>query len=1221
MKKKLLFLTVIIFSVSSFAYDFEVDGIYYTITSSSMRTVGVTNAGAGNAPVYKGDIVIPETVKNGGKEYTVTSIESQAFYTWNETKSTGSNSEDKGPGYGVTSIVIPKTISIIKREAFGALTNSKYASDGRVNSTIQTVLIEGDGLKTIEQKAFYECGKLSSINLPNSVEAIGYYAFFECEKLTSIILPENLLKIENFAFHGTNITEVIIPSSCSVIGSCAFSSCLREAFYLCNKPEKAILDWIHQNPNSETYVVDNSIYSAYSTDRIKNFVNIDNNSFVYTGSNPKVTITNNLPFYNITTICTLEKDAGNYDTYVKVKYSGEKEFEVEIPYSYSINKAPAQLTVNNASKVYGEENPALSYELSGLIGNDELDNITISTTADLSSNAGSYPIKASVESKNYDVEITEGTLTIQKAPLVVQVNDAKKKYGDSNPEFTLSYTGLKCDDPYPKMTSNFTISTDATKASNSGKYDIEVSGGESNNYSFSQYKKGTLTIEPIPLTITPKAAIRLYGNKNPEFSFSYSGFVNGDDEGSLTVAPFATCQARPESEVGDYEITVDGAANQNYSISYGSAFLTVEKAPLLIQAEDVTREYGTANPEYTFKYSGFKNEEDESVLLKKPTAQSANIASAVGTYDIVSSGADAKNYKISYEAGKMTITQAPLSATAKDASKKYGDNNPKFNIRYTGFRLNDDETSVGTPPTARTDANASSAVGTYTIHLSGGASKNYYFDKYNDGTLTIEPVSLTITPNDTKRYYGDKNPEFTLTYSGFVNNDNANSLSVAPVAICPARRESPVGEYDITVDGAVSSNYNITYKTALLTVEKAPLVIQAENTTREYGTTNPEFTFKYTGFKNDEDELVLLKQPTAQSANIASEVGSYDIISSGAEAKNYKITYETGKMTITQAPLSATAKDTSREYGNDNPRFSIGYSGFRLNDDESCINKAPTARTDADVYSVVGTYSIRLSGGSSKNYYFEKYYDGTLTITKAYQNLVWNQNLDDVTILQEIELLAKADSKQEIEYSVSDDKIAVIEEVGSKAYLKCIGVGEVTVSAIQNGNDNYYQTNTITKAITVHNLPDNTATLEIKQAEQGSVSIMAEIGFSQTVLFKVTEGWHIHSVTFNGNDVTNEITDGTYTTPVITDASSLIVAYGEGSDAVDSPKASQIRVTGNNGVLYVTGTENGDIITIYDEKGGVVAKEVTTSSTTEFPLGENKLYVVTVKDFVAKILL
>ena len=1162
MKKILLFITSILFSVSSFAYDFVVDGIYYNITSSSQRTVEVTSErgqngtlytynDAGGHITYKGDVTIPETVQYEGRDYKVTTIGSYALCN---------------------------------------------------------------------------CRTTISVSLPKSVVSIKKYAFYNCTSLSQINIPSTCLTIEEKAFGScTSLSCIIIPASCTFIGWDSFLDCsgLRELYFLCPQPESYSIPYL---ASCEIYIPNKNIYAAWAntanTDRFVEFISADENVFTYTGNKPNVSYTNNLPFLTASfDKPVLESEAGSYETSFKVKYTGEMEFEVEIPYLYTINKAPAQLTVNNASKVYGEENPALGYELSGLIGNDELDKITISTTADLLSDAGTYPIKASVESKNYDVEIAEGTLTIQKAPLVVQVNDAKKKYGDANPDFTLSYTGLKCDDPSPKMTSNFIISTDATKASNTGKYDIEVSGGESNNYSFSQYKKGTLTIEPVPLTITPKAANRLYGDKNPEFSFTYSGFVNGDDESSLSVAPFATCQARPESEVGDYGITVDGAANQNYFITYGSAFLTVEKAPLLIQAEDVTREYGTANPEYTFKYSGFKNEEDESVLLKKPTAQSANIASAVGIYDIVSSGADAKNYKISYEAGKMTVIQAPLSATAQDASKKYGDNNPKFNIRYTGFRLNDDETSVSTPPTARTDADASSTVGTYTIHLSGGSSKNYYFDKYNDGTLTVEPVPLTITPNDTKRYYGDKNPEFTLTYSGFVNNDNANSLSVAPVAICSARRESPVGDYDITVDGAVSSNYNITYKSATLAVEKAPLVIQAENTIREYGTANTEFTFKYDGFKNDEDESVLLKLPTAQSANMASEVGIYDIISSGAEAKNYKITYETGKMTITQAPLSATANDASREYGNDNPRFSISYSGFRLNDDESCINKAPTARTDADVYSVVGTYPIRLSGGSSKNYYFDKYNDGTLTITKAYQNLVWNQNLDDVTILQEIELLAKADSKQKIEYSVSDDKIAVIEEVGSKAYLKCIGVGEVTVTAIQNGNDNYYQTNAITKAITVHNLPDNTATLEIKQAEQGSVSIMAEIGFSQTVLFKVTEGWHIHSVTFNGIDVTNEIIDGTYTTPVITDASTLIVAYGEGSDAVDSPKASQIRVTGDNGVLYVAGTENGDIITIYDEEGGVVAKEVTTSSTTEFPLSENKLYVVTVNGFVAKILL
>lgn len=538
MKKILLFITSILFSVSSFAYDFVVDGIYYNITSASQRTVEVTSErgqngtlytynDAGGHITYKGDVTIPETVQYEGRDYKVTTIGSYALCN---------------------------------------------------------------------------CRTTISVSLPKSVVSIKKYAFYNCTSLSQINIPSTCLTIEEKAFGScTSLSCIIIPASCTFIGWDSFLDCsgLRELYFLCPQPESYSIPYL---ASCEIYIPNKNIYAAWAntanTDRFVEFISADENVFTYTGNKPNVSYTNNLPFLTASfDKPILESEAGSYETSFKVKYTGEMEFEVEIPYSYTINKAPAKLTVNNSSKVYGDENPTLGYELSGLIGNDELDKITISTTADLSSDAGTYPIKASVESKNYDVEITEGTLTIQKAPLVVQVNDAKKKYGDANPDFTLSYTGMKCDDPYPKMTSNFIISTDATKASNTGKYDIEVSGGESNNYSFSQYKKGTLTIEPVPLTITPKAANRLYGDKNPEFSFSYSGFVNGDDESSLTVAPFATCQARPESEVGDYEITVDGAANQNYFITYGSAFMTVDKAPLLIQTEDVTREYGTANPE------------------------------------------------------------------------------------------------------------------------------------------------------------------------------------------------------------------------------------------------------------------------------------------------------------------------------------------------------------------------------------------------------------------------------------------------------------------------------------------------------------------------------------------------------------------------------------------------------------------------------------------------
>ena len=65
------------------AHDFEVDGIYYYITSSTDLTVSVTYRGiyvSSYSNEYTGSVVIPETVTYSGIPYSVTSIGSNAFY-------------------------------------------------------------------------------------------------------------------------------------------------------------------------------------------------------------------------------------------------------------------------------------------------------------------------------------------------------------------------------------------------------------------------------------------------------------------------------------------------------------------------------------------------------------------------------------------------------------------------------------------------------------------------------------------------------------------------------------------------------------------------------------------------------------------------------------------------------------------------------------------------------------------------------------------------------------------------------------------------------------------------------------------------------------------------------------------------------------------------------------------------------------------------------------
>ncbi len=85
-------------------------------------------------------------------------------------------------------------------------------------------------------------------------------------------------------------------------------------------------------------------------------------------------------------------------------------------------------------------------------------------------------------------------------------------------------------------------------------------------------------------------------------------------------------------------------------------------------------------------------------------------------------------------------------------------------------------------------------------------------------TLSVDKAVLTITANDCQKLQGEENPELTLSYSGFKNEDDASSLTTQPVVATTATADSPAGEYPITVSGAASDNYDFVYVDGTLTV-------------------------------------------------------------------------------------------------------------------------------------------------------------------------------------------------------------------------------------------------------------------------------------------------------------------------------------------------------------------------------------------------------------------
>ncbi len=82
--------------------------------------------------------------------------------------------------------------------------------------------------KIIDDFVFYDCGKLTNITLPNSLESIGENAFAHCNGLTSIVLPNGVKWLGKRAFFNcVNIERISIPSSIESIGEDAFNYCYK----------------------------------------------------------------------------------------------------------------------------------------------------------------------------------------------------------------------------------------------------------------------------------------------------------------------------------------------------------------------------------------------------------------------------------------------------------------------------------------------------------------------------------------------------------------------------------------------------------------------------------------------------------------------------------------------------------------------------------------------------------------------------------------------------------------------------------------------------------------------------------------------------------------------------------------------------------------------------------------------------------------------------------
>ena len=420
---------------------------------------------------------------------------------------------------------------------------------------------------------------------------------------------------------------------------------------------------------------------------------------------------------------------------------------------------------------------------------------------------------------------------------------------------------------------------------------------------------------------------------------------------------------------------------------------------------------------------------------------------------------------------EYTIQKAKLTVKADKKNREYGNDNPIFTLSYNGFVNNETLSVINEQPKASTTATKFSVVGEYAINVTGGFATNYDF-VYEPGTLTITKASLTAKVKDNTKMYGSRNPTFSIEYNGLKNSETEPTWTTKPSFQTEATQSSVVGSYTVSASGGNPENYVLTAITpGTLNIIPAPLTVIANSVSKDYYTENPEFSYSCRGLMSWDSYNIFSVIPVlTTNANLTSNVGSYDIVVSGASAVNYDVSFINGTLTINPRTLKASVGNYERKFNEENPSFLVVYNGFVGNEDESVLTSKAVAKTAATKLSDVGTYSIDVIGGEAANYKFS-YSSGKLTINKAEQIIVWEQDFEsgNCQVGDQIELLAYATSGLPINYVLNDSNIAAIYTANGKVYLDCLQEGTLVIRALQDGNNNYYTAVRKSKTLSIGN--------------------------------------------------------------------------------------------------------------------------------------------------------
>ncbi|MBR2667787.1 MAG: InlB B-repeat-containing protein, partial [Oscillospiraceae bacterium] len=696
--------------------------------------------------------------------------------------------------------------------------------------------------------------------------------------------------------------------------------------------------------------------------------------------------------------------------------------------SLTIEKADLTITAKPQTYTYNgsEQGPAGTYttgfdsyvSVEGLVGGDSLSSITL---AGKQTNAGTYvgeivPSAAAVTfnhqtqktiDDNYNVTYSNADLVINKQAAAIVVNNASKTYGEADPTFSGTVTGLANAGDLGEIT----FSRTNAEVNNVGTYEgvLTASYTPNDNYTVT-VTPGNFAITPKAVTVTADDLSKTYGENDPTLTATVNGLVGSD------TIEYSVSRVAGES-VGMYTITPSGAETQgNYSVSYETGTFTINPATLA----------ATAPADVVFSGSEQKQEPASvtdaasGVALVKGTDYTlswSDDCTNAGEVTITVTGIG--NYEGSTAPLTYKITKAPVTLHVKGSTSTVTYNGAEQSVTGKSFSFtNPTEATfthgqvyewVGNAEAKGTDA------GTYPMGITAADVQLTDFANRNldltldivDGSLTIEKADLTITAKpQTYTYNGsEQGPAGTYTegfdsyvsVEGLVGGDALSSITLAGARtnagtyageIVPS---AAAVTFNHTTQKTIDDNYNVTYSNANLKIDPLAITIAVNGSSTSLVYSGSEQTYAGTVTASSESGLFEAGKFSYSGTTTVSgtNVGDYTAaIDTGkcsytdAEG-NFDITWSAGdpvKLTIEPAAMTVEAVDYEDKYdgaahnGGGTPSVTAGTTLQYSLDDGATWHETVPSITD------FGTLKYKVKATNPN--YNDATDEGTLTVTK-----------------------------------------------------------------------------------------------------------------------------------------------------------------------------------------------------------------------------------------------